>query len=328
MALIACLIKLLVYNYFKCYGFYATKVTNIMEAILLENLTKKYGNKLALDAVNISIPRGSIFGLLGPNGAGKSTLINILAGTVVKTSGKAYVMGIDQDLDPRGLKYKIGIVPQEIVLDTFFPVRIALEFYAGYYGIRPENRKTDEILNALGLMDKANATARQLSGGMKRRFLVAKAMVHSPDVLILDEPTAGVDIELREQLWEYVKELNKRGTTIILTTHYLKEAEELCDHIAFINHGKIIKSDSKENLLGTLGCKIVTVDLESEVDILPKELAEFAIEKVSSKRLVVKLSARSELGLIISKLQAAGLVIEDLSVQQGDLEDVFRKVMR
>lgn len=298
-----------------------------MEAILLQKLTKKYGKKLALDAVDIAIPQGSIFGLLGPNGAGKSTMINILAGTIIKTSGKAYVMGIDLDQDPRGLKYKIGVVPQEIVLDTFFPVRTALEFYAGYYGIRPEHRKTDEILEALGLMDKANATARQLSGGMKRRFLVAKAMVHSPDVLILDEPTAGVDIELREQLWEYVKELNKRGTTIILTTHYLKEAEELCDHIAFINHGQIIKSDSKENLLGTLGCKIVTVDLESEIQAVPNHLAEFAIERLSAKRLLIKLSARSELGLIISKIQEAGLVIEDLSVQQRDLEDVFRKVM-
>jgi ABC-2 type transport system ATP-binding protein len=298
-----------------------------MNAILLEKLTKNYGAKLALDSIDLAVPEGSIFGLLGPNGAGKSTMINILAGTVIKTSGKASIMGVDIDDSPQLAKYQIGVVPQEIALDTFFPVREALEFYAGYYGIRPSGRKTDEILTALGLQDKSNVTARQLSGGMKRRFLVAKAMVHSPKVLILDEPTAGVDIELREQLWGYVRRLNKLGTTIILTTHYLKEAEELCDHIAFINHGKIIKSDSKTNLLGSLGCKKVTVELITEINTLPETLNEYSIEILDSGRLLLKLSAGSEIGEIITHLQSAGLVIKDLSVEQGDLEDVFRKIM-
>lgn len=188
------------------------------DAILLKGLTKNYGEKKALKEVDLQVKRGSIFGLLGPNGAGKSTLINILAGTVVKTSGSAFIMGVDIEKDPQLAKYKIGVVPQEVILDSFFTIREALEIHAGYYGIRPKDRITDEILNALGLSDKAGSTSRQLSGGMKRRFMVAKAMVHSPHVLILDEPTAGVDIELREQLWEYVKKLNKLGTTIILTT--------------------------------------------------------------------------------------------------------------
>jgi ABC-2 type transport system ATP-binding protein len=299
-----------------------------MNAILLEELTKNYGDKPALDNISLAIPEGAIFGLLGPNGAGKSTLINILAGTTIKTSGKAFVMGVDIDQSPQLAKYQIGVVPQEIALDTFFPLREALEFYAGYYGIRPQNRKTEEILTALGLQDKAMVTARQLSGGMKRRFLVAKAMVHSPKVLILDEPTAGVDIELRQQLWDYVRELHRRGTTIILTTHYLKEAEELCDHIAFINHGKIIKSDSKSNLLDTLGCKKVTVELESEIRALPKDLKGNNIEILNSKRLLVKLSAGSEIGNIITGLQSSGLAIKDLSVEQGDLEDLFKKMMK
>ena len=298
-----------------------------MTAILLEKLTKNYGDKLALDAVDLAIPEGGIFGLLGPNGAGKSTMINILASTVIKTSGKAYIMGIDIDKDLQAAKYNIGIVPQEIVLDTFFPVREALEFYAGYYGIRPQSRKTDEILEALGLADKANVTARALSGGMKRRFLVAKAMVHSPKVLILDEPTAGVDIELREQLWRYVKELHQRGTTIILTTHYLAEAQELCDNIAFINHGKIVRQGTKESLIGSLSCKEVTVELMDDLKAVPKELQDFKVSLAGARRLHVSLSAGSEIGNLISCLHAAKLEIKDLSIEQGDLEDVFRRVM-
>ncbi len=297
------------------------------DAILLERLTKNYGNKRAIDNVDLKIPEGSIFGLLGPNGAGKSTIINILAGTVFKSSGKAFISNIDIDQEPQLAKYQIGVVPQEIVLDTFFPLREALEFYAGYYGIRPQNRKTDEIIEALGLKDKVNATARQLSGGMRRRFLVAKAMVHSPKVLILDEPTAGVDIELREQLWHYVKELNKRGTTIILTTHYLEEAQELCDHIAFINHGKIIKSDRKDNLLSALSSRKMVIDLAENFDPSKVSSLKLDIRQININRIHIDLMGKS-IGEVIAQLQAKGLVIKDLSVEQEDLAEVFKKVIK
>ena len=296
------------------------------DAILLEKLTKNYGEKKAIDNIDLKVPKGSIFGLLGPNGAGKSTIINILAGLTTKTSGKASIMGIDIDAEPQAAKYQIGVVPQEIVLDTFFPLREALEFYAGYYGIRPKDRKTDEIIEALGLKDKVNATARQLSGGMRRRFLVAKAMVHSPKVLILDEPTAGVDIDLREQLWAYVKDLNKRGTTIILTTHYLEEAQELCDHIAFINHGKIIKSDRKDNLLSTLSSRKMVIDLAGTFDPSKVKSLKLNIDQVNDHQIHIDLMGR-DIGEVISGLQGAGLVIRDLSVEQADLAEVFKKVI-
>jgi ABC-2 type transport system ATP-binding protein len=296
------------------------------DAILLEKLTKNYGTKKAIDNIDLKVPKGSIFGLLGPNGAGKSTIINILAGLTTKTSGKASIMGIDIEAEPQTAKYQIGVVPQEIVLDTFFPLREALEFYAGYYGIRPKDRKTDEIIEALGLKDKVMATSRQLSGGMKRRFLVAKAMVHSPKVLILDEPTAGVDIDLREQLWAYVKELNKRGTTIILTTHYLEEAQELCDQIAFINHGKIIKSDRKDNLLSTLSSRKMVIDLEGKFDPSKVKSLKLNIDRVNDHQIHIDLMGR-DIGEVISGLQGAGLVIRDLSVEQADLSEVFKKVI-
>ena len=228
------------------------------EAILIKKLVKEYnkeggsGSKIALSDLNLAIPRGAIFGLLGPNGAGKSTLINILSGTVMKTSGEVVILDTDIDQFPKRARSLIGIVPQEIIFDTFFPIQQALEFTAGYFGIKSELRKTKQILKALSLWDKRKNFPQQLSGGMKRRFLIAKAMVHSPPILVLDEPTAGVDIELRIQLWDYVKELNKQGITVIITTHYLAEAQELCDEIAFINKGKIIKQDSKQNLLKDL----------------------------------------------------------------------------
>jgi len=306
-----------------------------MPAIKLQNLTKTYpatartAPKTALNDVNLAIPQGSIFGLLGPNGAGKSTLINILAGTVIKTSGKAEIMGVDIDQDMKFAKTKIGVVPQELVLDTFFPVREALEFYAGYYGIRPKDRKTDEILTALGLQDKANVTSRQLSGGMKRRFLVAKAMVHSPQVLILDEPTAGVDLELREQLWDYVVKLNKQGTTIILTTHYLEEAEKLCDQIAFINHGKLIKHDSKANLLNSLGIKEVTFTTASALEQIPNSLALFNAEKVSPNQFKIRYSAsETSLSVILAAVSNASITINDLYIEQGNLEHLFKQIMK
>lgn len=298
-------------------------------AILLENLTKIYtSSKVALDNINLAIPEGSIFALLGPNGAGKSTLINILAGTVMKTSGKAYINGIDLDANPQAVKHNIGVVPQEIAMDTFFPLRKALEIYAGYYGIRPEDRKTDEIIEALGLQDKVNSTPRELSGGMKRRFLVAKSMVHSPKILVLDEPTAGVDIELRDQLWDYVKYLSSKGTTIILTTHYLAEAEELCDWVAFINRGKIVLCDQKVNLMKDLGEKRLNVDLC--VDAPAKLLLPEGVTLISSdeNKLMLKFDeTTTNITHIISYLGSIGLEVKNLSIEQMDFEDIFKKVM-
>jgi ABC-2 type transport system ATP-binding protein len=210
-------------------------------AIRIESLSKVYsGGKLALDAVSFEVPRGQIFGLLGPNGAGKSTLINILAGLVTKTSGKAVIWGFDIDEHPRNSKRSIGVVPQEIIFDPFFTPRETLEIQAGLYGIAPSQRRSDELLAAMHLSDKANAYARTLSGGMKRRLLVAKAMVHSPPILVLDEPTAGVDVELRRDMWELVRKLRFDGTTIILTTHYIEEAEEMADRVGVIRRGELV----------------------------------------------------------------------------------------
>src|SRR5206468_268932 len=220
-------------------------------AIRIESLCKTYaGGKQALNDVSFDVPRGQIFGLLGPNGAGKSTLINILAGLVVKTSGRVNIWGFDIDEHPRNAKRSIGVVPQEIIFDPCSTPRETREIQAGRYGIPPAERQSDGLLAAMHLTDKANAYARTLSGGMKRRLLVAKAMVHSPPILVLDEPTAGVDVELRQQLWKYVRSLNAQGVTIVLTTHYLEEAEELCDRIAIINHGRLIANDTTRTLVG------------------------------------------------------------------------------
>ena len=235
-------------------------------AISIDAICKTYDTgKRALDNVSFQVERGSIFGLLGPNGAGKSTLINILAGLVRKTSGSAKICGFDIDANPRNAKASIGIVPQEIMFDPFFTPREALELQAGLYGVPKAQRKTMDLLRAVRLEDKADAYARTLSGGMKRRLLVAKALVHSPPVIILDEPTAGVDIELRQQLWDYVVELNKAGTTVVLTTHYLEEAEQLCDRIAIINHGKLIANKPTRELVGMAREKAVVLTLDRDI---------------------------------------------------------------
>ncbi|MFL6784559.1 MAG: ABC transporter ATP-binding protein, partial [Sphingomicrobium sp.] len=219
-------------------------------AIRIESLSKTYaGGKRALDSVSFDVPRGQIFGLLGPNGAGKSTLINILAGLVTKSAGQVSIWGFDIDQHPRNAKRSIGIVPQEIIFDPFFTPKETLEIQAGLYGVPPGDRISDELLAAMHLTDKADAYSRTLSGGMKRRLLVAKAMVHSPPILVLDEPTAGVDVELRRQLWDYVRKLHADGVTIVLTTHYLEEAEELCDRIAIIHHGRVIANEPTRELV-------------------------------------------------------------------------------
>lgn len=308
------------------------------DAIYVKNLVKEYNagrvsheKRLALNGLDINIEAGSIFGLLGPNGAGKSTLINILAGTVIKTSGEVKVMGIDIDKQPKKARSLIGIVPQEIVTDTFFPLWQALEFTAGYFGIKPENRITDRLLKALSLYDKRNSLPQRLSGGMKRRFLIAKAMVHSPNILVLDEPTAGVDIELRNQLWDYVKKLNQEhGVTIIITTHYLAEAQELCDNIAFINDGKIIKQDSKKKLLAELGSRYLDVEFESAVDsVKVSSLQNIKLQLLNENKIRFDLhTENNDFTQILDVIHSMNLRIKNLSLNEPDLEDIFHKIVK
>jgi ABC-2 type transport system ATP-binding protein len=301
-------------------------------AIYTKDLTKEYQKNrrsdkyIAIDKLNLAVPMGTIFGLLGPNGAGKSTLINILAGTVVKTSGQACIAGVSIDEYPKKARSMIGIVPQEIVFDTFFPLQQGLEFYAGYYGIKPAQRKTEEILTALGLWDKRSNFPQQLSGGMKRRFLIAKAMVHSPKVLVLDEPTAGVDLELRTQLWNYIRELNKQGVTIIITTHYLAEAQELCNEIAFINKGKIIKQSSKDDLLEELGSRHAYVEFDEPINYIGKD--NF-VEKIAENKLRFLIDKdKGNFNQILKEIGKINVSVKDLRVTQPDLEDIFHQIMK
>jgi len=299
-------------------------------AISIRGLSKVYkGGKQALFDVDLAIPRGTIFGLLGPNGAGKSTTINILAGLVNKTAGQVSIWGFDIDRDPRNAKASIGIVPQEIVFDPFFTPRETLENQAGFYGIPKDRRLTDELLRAVHLTDKADAAARSLSGGMKRRLLVAKAMVHSPPVLVLDEPTAGVDVELRQQLWEYVRELNQRGVTVVLTTHYLEEAEELCDRIAIINHGRVIANEATRDLVGKAQEKAVAVTVDRDLDRAPAAICFDKVELKNSRTLVITYSKdKVNAGEVLAAVQKDGLGIVDVSTQEADLEDVFLALTR
>ena len=298
-------------------------------AIRIESLSKTYAAKgtepkRALNEVSFDVPRGQIFGLLGPNGAGKSTLINILAGLVTKTSGKVTIWGFDIDEHPRNSKRSIGVVPQEIIFDPFFTPRETLEIQAGLYGIPPDQRMSDELLAAMHLTDKANAYSRTLSGGMKRRLLVAKAMVHSPPILVLDEPTAGVDVELRRQLWDYVRKLHAQGVTIVLTTHYLEEAEELCDRIAIIHHGRVIANEPTRDLLAKAQEKAVVVTFDRDITQVPSDPSFENISLIDERTLEItyrkdKLNA----GQVLSELTADGLGIVDVSTRDPDLEDVF-----
>ncbi|ATG48971.1 multidrug ABC transporter ATP-binding protein [Celeribacter ethanolicus] len=300
-------------------------------AIEIEALRKTYAGgkgqapKEALMGVDLSIPQGSIFGLLGPNGAGKSTMINILAGLVIKTSGRVKIWGFDQDVNPRQSRAAIGVMPQELNLDPFFTPRGALEVQAGLYGVPKRDRRTDEILELIGLTDKADSYARTLSGGMRRRLLLGKALVHNPQILVLDEPTAGVDIELRQMLWTNVRKLNEeRGMTIILTTHYLEEAQEMCDEIAIINHGELIKRDTTKNLLGMMDAKTLVIEPEGaapEIVGLPEGVK---MERRRDGTLSFDFSRRqTSVGAIIDAVQAAGITIGDVRTMEPDLEDVF-----
>lgn len=304
-------------------------------AIAIRDLRKTYRGsgkappKEALKGINLTIPRGSIYGLLGPNGAGKSTTINILAGLVNKTSGTAEIWGIDIDKHPRSARAAIGIVPQELNLDPFFTPREILDLQAGLYGVPKAERQTDRLLEAVGLKDKANAYARTLSGGMRRRLMVAKAMVHAPPVLVLDEPTAGVDVELRQSLWAYVRELNRAGTTVVLTTHYLEEAQELCDTIAIVNHGQVVACDSTTVLLGRLDAKEMVVTLDQDIAAVPAEFAGFDASLDNPRRLTIRYRpTQTRVADLLGAMAAAGLSVKDLSMVESDLEDVFLQLTR
>lgn len=299
-------------------------------AIAIRDLSKTYeGGKRALDGVTFDVPAGTIFGLLGPNGAGKSTLINILAGLVRKTSGAASIWGFDIDAHPRNAKASIGIVNQEILFDPFFTPLETLEIQAGLYGVPKAQRHSMELLRAVHLEDKANAYARTLSGGMKRRLMVAKAMVHSPPVLVLDEPTAGVDIELRQQLWSYVRHLNEQGVTVVLTTHYLEEAEELCDRIAIINHGRLIANEPTRELVGKAQEKIVAVTVDRDLTEVPQSGHFGKIVLKGDRTLEITYQKdKVNAGQVLAAVQNAGLGIVDVSTKEADLEDVFLNLTR
>ncbi|XDZ65195.1 ABC transporter ATP-binding protein [Alphaproteobacteria bacterium LSUCC0684] len=298
-------------------------------AVVIDRVSKIYRShngrppKHALTDMSLNIPCGSIFGLLGPNGAGKSTLINILAGTVVKTSGTARVWGVDIDADPRQARASIGVVPQELNNDAFFTPRETLEMMAGMFGVPSHERQTDAILEDIGLTEQANAYARTLSGGMRRRLLVGKAMVHQPPVLVLDEPTAGVDVALRMRLWEMIRTLNRKGVTIILTTHYLEEAEALCDRIAIINHGRLIREDTTSRLLAGAGSKDMVVRLERMPRAVPETLAGLNVT-LGEGELRINFSPEDlKAEDILGRISSAGLRIADISIEEPDLEDVF-----
>ncbi|MBT3917211.1 MAG: ABC transporter ATP-binding protein [Rhodospirillaceae bacterium] len=299
-------------------------------AIEINGLNKTYaGNSIqppqeALIDINLQIPRGSFFGLLGPNGAGKSTIINIMAGLVIKTSGDVKVWNYDIEKEMRQARSSIGIVPQELNIDPFFTPREVLETQAGLYGVPKSERRTEEILNAVRLGDKADSYARSLSGGMRRRMLVAKAMVHSPPVLVLDEPTAGVDVELRQQLWSHIRQLRDQGTTILLTTHYLEEAEELCDQIAIINHGRLVTSQKTEDLLSSLDSKELIVTVDQKLSAVPDGLLNFNVELSNSHKLVFHVPpSEVPVEAVMDAVRQAGLGIVDLSTKESDLEDIF-----
>lgn len=299
-------------------------------AISIRGLEKTYSNgKRALDGVSFDVPRGQIFGLLGPNGAGKSTLINILSGLVNKTGGTASIWGFDIDQNPRNAKASIGIVPQEILFDPFFTPAEVLEIQAGLYAVPKKRRRTMELLRAVHLEDKASAYARTLSGGMKRRLLVAKAMVHSPPVLVLDEPTAGVDIELRQQLWSYVRELNNNGVTVVLTTHYLEEAEELCDRIAIINHGRLIANEATSDLINMAQEKVLIVTTNRDLTEAPCTPMFEKCTLVGPRTLSISYDKRKlNAGEVLGVLNAEGIAIVDVSTEEPDLEDVFLNLTR
>jgi len=299
----------------------------------VKNLNKIYSKKSkpinALNDLNLDVQEGEIFGLLGPNGAGKTTFINILAGTTIKTSGKVNVWGFDLDKNPRQVRASVGIVPQEVVLDPFFSPKKLLELQAGLYGVKKEDRITDSILKLVSLDKEANNYARSLSGGMKRRLLIAKALVHQPPIIFLDEPTAGVDVELRKNLWENVKLLNDKGVTIILTTHYLEEAEKMCDRIGILNKGNLVALDSTKNLLNKIQTKKVTFKLDKPTQVKNDQLNSLKILSTSDNNITVSYEKnRIKIDEIINLIQNEDIKILDISTNDADLEDVFLRLIK
>ena len=287
---------------------------------------KKSSSVNALSNFNIRIKRGSIHGLLGPNGAGKSTFINILGSLVKKNSGEIKICGLNIDTHSKSSKFKIGIVPQELNIDPFFSPNELLELQAGLYGITKKNRKTEQILDNVGLLDQKNAYARTLSGGMRRRLLVAKALVHSPEMLILDEPTAGVDVDLRKSLWKYIQKINAEGTTICLTTHYIEEAEELCDNITIINKGKVIKDETKQNMLEIISNKTVSFSLTKH-NTIPKSLEIYKPVLKENKLTLSYDKNNISIKKIIDILNSNKIEFSEINTYESDLEDVFLKLV-
>jgi len=307
---------------------------NKKNVLAVKNLNKVYsknGSKTthALKNLNLEVKEGEIFGLLGPNGAGKSTFINILGGSVIKTSGEVNVWGFNLDKNPRQIKASIGIVPQEVNFDPFFSPKKLLELQAGLYGIKKKDRITDTILKLVSLQDQANSYARSLSGGMKRRLLVAKAMVHQPPIIILDEPTAGVDVDLRKTLWENVRSLNNQGVTTILTTHYLEEAEKMCDRIGILNKGELVALDTTKNLLERIQTKIVHFSIDKKSNLADESLESIKIISSDQNKLVVSYEkSKTNIDKIILKLKEQNIKIFDISTDDGDLEDIFLRLTK
>jgi len=302
---------------------------NKKNVLYVKKLNKVYNGKKnksinALNNLNLEVKQGEIFGLLGPNGAGKTTFINILGGTVIKTSGEVNVWGFDLDKQPRQIRASVGIVPQEVNLDPFFSPRKSLELQAGLYGIKKKDRITDDVLKLVSLEKNANSYARSLSGGMKRRLLVAKALVHQPPIIILDEPTAGVDVELRKNLWKNVKSLNNLGVTIILTTHYLEEAEKMCDRIGILNRGNLVALDSTKNLLNRIQRKKITFKLNKNIEIKDEMLKSLKVIYNKENEICVSYEKNTtNVEEIINFIRNKNVEIQDVSTDDGDLEDVF-----
>ena len=307
---------------------------NTKNILSVKNLKKIYSSKEtgathALSNLNLDVKEGEIFGLLGPNGAGKTTFINILAGTVIKTEGQVVVCGFDLDNDPRQVRASVGIVPQEINLDPFFSPKKLLELQAGLYGVKKKDRITDTILKLVALEDQANSYARGLSGGMKRRLLMAKALVHQPPIVFLDEPTAGVDVELRKNLWKNVRMLNDQGVTIILTTHYLEEAEEMCDRIAILNKGNVVALDSTKNLLNKIQTKKITFKTDKKVTINDGDLDTLKIISILENEICVSYEKNKiKIEELMNLIKKNNVQITDISTDDGDLEDVFLRLIK
>ena len=307
---------------------------NKKSVLNVKNLNKVYSKKgsvsiRAIKNLNLEVKEGEIFGLLGPNGAGKSTFINILGGSVIKTDGEVNVWGFNLDKNPRQVRASIGIVPQEVNFDPFFSPRKLLELQAGLYGVKKKDRITDTILKLVSLENQSNSYSRSLSGGMKRRLLVAKSMVHQPPIIILDEPTAGVDVELRKKLWQNVRSLNSQGVTIILTTHYLEEAEKMCDRIGILNNGALVALDTTEKMLERIQTKIVNFIIDKQANLSENDLESLKIMSNNNNKLIVSYEkSKINIDTIISKLKEQNVKIIDISTDDGDLEDVFLRLTK